>query len=112
MSLEDQIKLHKSLSIKIKELEEQKKTLGVSIMQAMQGKTLQLGGYLVKCYSRLSIKLSVEEARPYNAVKLEETVDKDKIKTLYKQGRVIKGVSESQFIIVSTLAEVPEECPF
>jgi hypothetical protein len=33
---------------------------------------------------RLSIKLSLKKARALNATKIEETVDKDKIKVLYR----------------------------
>lgn len=101
MNLEEKIKLHRDLSNKINEMEEQKKSLGLAIMQEMQSKTLRLGGCLVRCCSRLSIKLSIEEARSLNAVKLEETVDKDKIKTLYNQGLSINGVNEIHYIQIS-----------
>jgi hypothetical protein len=103
MNLEEQIKLHKELSRKIEELESQKKALGSKIMQQMQSKTLRLGEFFVRCCSRISIKLSIEEARSLNAIKLEETVDKDKIKTLYRNGQPIKGVSEIQYIQISNI---------
>ena len=102
MNLEEQVKLHKELSLQIEALEEQKKVLGLSIMQAMTDKTLKVPGYLVRCFNRLSIKLSLEEARSLNAVKFEETVDKDKIKALCKDGQLINGVSEIKYIQVST----------
>jgi hypothetical protein len=101
MDLEEQIKLHKALSKKIEEMEEQKKALGLAIMQQMQSKTLQIPGFVVRCFNRLSIKLSIEEARSLNAIKLEEIVDKDKIKTLYNSGQLIKGVSEIQYIQIT-----------
>ena len=82
MTLEHQIRLHKELSKKIEEMEEQKRQLGAAIMQQMQSKTLQIPGFIVRHCSRLSIKLTLEEARSFNAVKLEETVDKDTIKAL------------------------------
>lgn len=50
----------------------------------MQGKALKLAGFHVRCCTRLSIKLTLEEARTLNAVKLEDTIDKEKIKVLYK----------------------------
>lgn len=110
MNLEEQIKLHKALSKKIEEMEEQRKDLSFTIMQAIQGKTQRLAGYLVRCCSRLSIKLSIEEARSLNAIKLEETIDKDKIKALYKSGHPIDGVSEIQYIQISSLSsEMPED---
>lgn len=105
MDIEDQIKLHKEISKKIDELEDQKKELGVFIMQKMESKTIQVPGYQVRCCSRLSIKLSIEEARSYNAVKFEEMVDKDKIKDLYNSGQTISGVSENYYIVISEQRE-------
>lgn len=98
MELLNQIKLHKELSKKIEEMEAQKRALSISIMQQMQGKTLQVPGFFVRCYKRLTIKLSIEQARSLNAIKLEETVDKDKIKALYNDGHPIQGVNEIQYI--------------
>lgn len=102
MSLEEQIRLHKEISKKIEELEEQKRTLSQSIMQAMTGKTLQLGDYLVKRFSRLSISMTPDQARTFNAVKFEEVVDKEKIKMLYRSGNPIAGVKEIEYIQISS----------
>ena len=79
MRLEDQVKLHKELSKKIDELEAQKKELGLAIMQQMTSKVISLPGFVVRRYSRLSFKLTIEQARSLNATKIEETIDKDKI---------------------------------
>ena len=108
MSLEDQIRLHKEISIKIEELEEQKKALGQAIMQAMTGKSLQIGGYLVKRYSRLCISTTPDQARLFHAVKFEEVVDKDKIKTLYKSGTSLPGVKEIDYIQISVQDRILE----
>lgn len=101
MNLEEQIRLHKEISQKIEELEEQKRTLSQSIMQAMPGKNLQLGGYVVKRFSRLSISMTPDQARSLNAVKFEEVIDKEKIKMLYKSGHPITGVKEVAYIQIS-----------
>lgn len=103
MTLQNQVELHKALSKKIEELEAQKKELGLSIMKQMTSKTMTLPGFIVRYCSRLSIKLSIEEARSLNAVKLEETVDKDKIKTLHASGQILNGVSKIEYIQVSTI---------
>ncbi len=105
MHLKDQIRLHKEISQEIVKLEEQKKALSLSIMQTMTGKSLQLDGFLVKRFSRLSISTTIDQARPLDAIKLEEVVDKDKIKTLYKSGLSISGVKEVEYIQVSLLEE-------
>lgn len=102
MNLEDQVRRHKELSKKIDELESEKKELGAVIIQQMTGKSLNLPGFVVRLYNRLSIKLTVEQARSLDAVKLEETVDKDKVKSLYKDGQAINGVSEIQYIQISS----------
>lgn len=101
MNLQDQIQQHKELSIRIEELEEQKKLLGLMIMQSMTGKLLQLGPYIVKRCSRLSITTPLEIARPLNAIKMEEIVDKDAIKALYNSGIPISGVKQVNYIQVS-----------
>lgn len=101
MNLFEQVKLHKEISKKIEELEAQKKELGIKIMEQMTSPVLQLPGYHVKRLNRLSIKLSIENARALNAIILEEAVDKDKIKALYKSGQQIDGVSEISYIQVS-----------
>lgn len=112
MTLEEQIHLHKEISKKIEELETQKKALSQSIMQAMPGKSLQIGSYLVKRYSRLSIATPLDQARQHNAIKLEEVIDKDKIKALYKSGQPIPGVKECEYIVVSVHNEMLSEPPF
>lgn len=103
MNLQEQIKLHKSLSRQIEALEAQKKQLSASILGAMTDKSLQFGSYFVKRCSRLSIKLSLDQARELNAIKVQETVDRDKIKLLHRAGRPIPGVSETEFIQIFEL---------
>jgi hypothetical protein len=107
MNLEDQVKLHKEISKKIDELESQKKELGLAIMQQMTSKAMSIPGFLVKLCSRLSIKLTIEEARELSAIKMSETVDKDKIKFLYNNGHCINGVNEIQYIQVSSITKDP-----
>lgn len=100
-NLLEQIKLHKAISQQIEQLEEQKKALGASILNQMPGSSLQVPGYLVKRFNRLTISVSIEQARSLHAVKLEEAVDKDKIKALHKSGQPIEGVREISFIQIS-----------
>lgn len=101
LSLEEEIKLHKEISLKIEELEQKKKELGISIMQKMVSSVLQVPGYKVRRCHRLSIAVSIDKARMLNAVKIEEVVDKDKIKALYANGQAIEGVSEVNYIQIS-----------
>jgi hypothetical protein len=98
MNLEEQVRKHKELSLKIEELEEQKKALGKLIMEAMPDKYFHMEDYMVRKLSRFSITTSVEAARSLNATKMEEVVDKDKIKVLFKEGKEIPNVKEYQYI--------------
>lgn len=101
MTLEDMVQQHKEISLKIEELEAQKKTLGESILQAMSSKTMQVGSYIVKRCSRLSIQSTIDQARHFQAVKVEEVVDKDKLKALYREGVTIPGIKQIEYIQVS-----------
>jgi hypothetical protein len=101
IELLQQIKLHKELSKKIEELEEQKKLLGLSIMAQMADKTLKIPGYIVRRCSRLSISVPLEKARLLQATKMQEIVDKERIKSLYNSGQPIEGVKEITYIQVS-----------
>jgi hypothetical protein len=83
MELEEKIRQHKEISLKIEALEKQKKTLSEVIIQSMTSKTLKIGHYFVRRISRLSISKTPDQARLHHAVKLEEVVDKEKIKALY-----------------------------
>jgi hypothetical protein len=73
----------------------------------MPEKTLKTADYLVRCYQRLNIKTSLEEARLFDATKMMETVDKDKIKQLHELGEAVPGISEIHYIQVSNLKTNP-----
>lgn len=102
MQLEHQLKIYKDIANKINALEEQKKMLGAAILAQMQSDKLIIADYTVRRYERLSIKLTLDEARSLNAVKTEEVVDKDKIKAMHELGQPIQGVSVTRFIQVTT----------
>ena len=102
MNLQELVRLHKELSKKIEELEAQRKELGLAILQQMSATVINLPGFVVRRCNRLSIKLTIEEARALNAIKIEETVDKDKIKALHKNGHLMTGVSEIQYVQITS----------
>ena len=104
-NLEDLVRMHKEKSLKIQELELEKKALGILILNQMTDKKLTVADYIVRRYKKLTIKLALDEARLYDAVKMEETVDRDRIKELYDQGEKIQGVSEIEYISVTSNKE-------
>jgi len=102
MDFEELVRLHKEISQHIEDLEEQKKALGVSILQQMKSKSLKVGPYVVRSCSRLSIAMSIEEARALNATKMKEVVDNEIVKDLYNRGTPVPGVKEINYIQILT----------
>ncbi len=100
MNLEEQIKRHKEISIKVEELEEEKRALTQSILQSMTDKFHQIGNYQVRRQSKIIVTTSLEDARHLEATKMEETVDKDLLKALHKGGQIVAGVREIHFIAI------------
>ena len=107
MNLEKKIAAYKDLGKRIEELERQKKVLVAEILQfiPIETKSIQIAGNCVKRVRRLSIRTSIESAKLFHAVKMQEVVDKEKIKRLYEQGQQIPDVTEFEFIQVTTLVK-------
>jgi len=103
MALEEIIKAYRELGQQISELEAQRKALSAQILEQMpkNTKTFRLEEYLVRRYSKLSIRTPLETAKSLGAVKLEEVVDKERIKQLYEEGLSIPKVSEIQWVQVT-----------
>ena len=103
MSMEDKVRAYRALGDKIEELEAQKKALVQEILQAMPSdqKVLRVAEYQVRRIMRLSIRTSLEDAKLLGAVKIEEVIDRDKIKELYRINQTPPGVSEFEYIQVS-----------
>ena len=98
LSLEEQVRAHKELSLQISALEEKRKELGLLIMQQMPEKKVSLGDYVVRRHDRFTFKTPIEEARKLGATK--EVLDKEALKKLYESGQEISGVSHFSYISV------------
>ena len=102
MDLEVQVKRHKEISRLIDELEKERKAIGVALLERMKGgKLLLVADFVIKKVQRFSFAVSIEEARKHNATKMEEAVDKEKLKSLFIEGSDIKGISQFQYVQVS-----------
>jgi len=103
ISIEEKVKIYKELARQIEELETYKKAIVAEILQLLpkDRKNVRIAEYNVRRMTRLSIRTSLEEAKRFEAVKLEEVIDKEKIKSLFALGHSVPGVSEFQFIQVS-----------
>lgn len=105
MSLEEKIVIYKELQAKIKELEEEKQKIYQEILASFppDEKELLSDHYRVKKYSRFTIKTTLDEARPFKATKMEEIVDKDKIKQLVLSGLLVPNVTEANYFFIHNL---------
>lgn len=101
MELEEDVLSYDELRRQIAELEERKKEIGARILARMEEKKIEVGAFTVRRLKRLLIKLSIEEARVLDAISMKETVDRDKIKSILKEGRQIEGVEELETLQVS-----------
>lgn len=106
MTLEEDVESYKALAAHIAELEKQKKELSGKILGQMTQKTMQISGYSIKKYERLTMKLSIDQARALGATKMEEVLDRPKIKELYLSGKEISGVSSWTGLMVCSSRQV------
>lgn len=104
-SLLEQVRRHKELTLKVNELEKERKALGVTILEQMRGKVMQIDEYSVKRYTRLNYKVTLDDARTLGATKMEETLDKEKLKALFSQNHDIPGMSEFEYIVIMQTKE-------
>ena len=102
-SIEEKVKVYKTLTEKIEELEAQKKILAFDILNRMpqEAKSMYVADFQVRRIVRLNIKTSLEAAQSLDAVQWKEVVDKEKIKSLYELGHPVPDVTEIQYIQVS-----------
>ncbi|MBS0652890.1 MAG: hypothetical protein JSR39_05095 [Verrucomicrobia bacterium] len=109
----EKVQAYKEIQRKMEELEEQKKLLAAEILDLMpkETSTVQLADYRVKRTTRLSIRISVEKAECFGAVKMEKVVDRKVIKELFQQGQVLPEVSEITYIQVYANSGRKEEEP-
>ena len=105
--LEDKVRAYKDLSSQIAELEEKRKILGAEILQMLSKgtKTFYIAGYRVQRCERLSIKISLEDARMIGATKNEEVINKDEIKRLHQLGHALPNVQMKESLIVYHLSK-------
>jgi predicted phage-related endonuclease len=103
-SLEEKAAEYIELKKTIEALEARKKALAAEMLECMpkESRHVDLSKWWVKKASILSIKTSLAHAQRFGAVKIEEVIDKEKLKQLYKSGQNPPGVSEIHYIQVYT----------
>lgn len=101
-SLEEKAAEYVELKKTIEELEARKKTLASEILECMpeESRKVDLSERWIRRASIFSIKTTLAHAQKLGAVKIEEVIDKAKLKQLYKLGQNPPGVSEIHYIQV------------
>ena len=101
MDLAEKIALYKQLIRQIETLEEEKRKISQEIIAEMTDKRFDTAEFRAIRYQRLSIRPSLELARQLNATKMEEQVDKEKIKQIFHSGVAIEGVEMRSYLTVT-----------
>jgi hypothetical protein len=101
MDLAKKIETYKALIRQIDLLEEEKKRIAQEILALMPDPKFETPQYKAVRYQRLSIKTTLEHARLFDATKMVEELDKEKIKEIFLSGVPIEGVEEQTFLRVS-----------
>lgn len=111
MILQNKVDRYIELRTQIEELERQKKELSAEILELIPKDTanIHLPNCRVKRASLLSIRISLENAKQFGAIRMKEVVDRDKIKELYKAGQNLPDVSEVHYVQVYTGRKEEEE---
>lgn len=100
--LEKKLGRYRYLSDQIRLLEQEKKELSQELLQNYPAPTAKFHTpqFSVSRHSRISITTTVEHARDFHATKIEEIVDKEKLKSLHLQGLLIPGITVSEYLLV------------
>lgn len=101
MDLAEKIATYKKYIREIDALEEAKREIAKEIIAEMPDKKFETDQYKAIRYSRLSIKTTLEHARLFDATKMEELIDKAKIKEIYNSGVPVEGVEMQSYLMVS-----------
>lgn len=108
--LEEKVAEYLELKKAIEELEARKKTLASEILECMpkESRRVDLKESWVRKASIFSIKTSLMHARKLGAVKIEEVLDKERLKQLYRLGENPPGVSEIHYVQVYSNSKIQE----
>lgn len=109
MQLDEKIAIYKSLMREIDALEEKKKQMAQEIIAEMPDKKFETCLFKAFRYQRLLIRTSLEEARLLSATKMEERIDREKIKHMFHSGVPIEGVEEHSYLIVRAKEQPADE---
>lgn len=105
MDLEEKIIAYKTLCQQIDELEKKKRELSQEILAEMPSKKMAVAGFRAYRYTRLAIATPLELARTLGATKMQEQVDREKIKELFLLGQTIEGVRNIDYLVVRAAVE-------
>lgn len=108
MDLAEKIATYKQLIRQIGILEEEKRKISQEIIAEMPEKRFESAEFKAIRYQRLSIRPPLELARLLHATRMEEQVDKEKIKQIFHSGVHIEGVEMRSYLLVSAKNRVQD----
>lgn len=109
MELSEKVATYKKLIRQIEALEKEKQQITQEIIAEMPDRKFETPEFKAIRYQRLSIRPPLEIARQLSATKMEEQVDKEKIKEIFYSGVPIEGVEERSYLLVSAKKQVDPE---
>lgn len=101
MDLAQKIAAYKQLIVAIEALEKEKQRISQEILAEMPDKRFDTAEFRAIRYQRLSIRPTLELARMLDATKMEEQIDKEKIKQIFYSGVFIEGVEMRSYLTVT-----------
>lgn len=109
---EEKVAEYLELKKRIQELEARKKALSLEILEGIpeESRRIDLSMCWVRRASIFSIKTSMDHALELGAVRIEQVIDKEKLKKLYQSGQKPPGVSEVHFIQVYSKTGYSKKC--
>lgn len=108
MDLAEKIAVYRQLIEQIEMLDQQKQKISQEILAEMSDKKFETAEFKAIRYQRLSMRPSLELARQLDATKMEEQIDKEKIKQLFHAGIPIEGVEMRAYLVVSAKNQAKE----
>ena len=102
--LENKLQQHRTITEQIKMLEQQKKALSQEILASWPTATKKVSTahYSVSRQKNFSIKTSLDDARLFDAVKIEEVIDRARLREIYKSGTPVPGISATEYVLVTS----------
>ena len=102
MEFDEKVKVCKELSLEIARLDEKRRALSKEIFAEMPKElnAVDSGDYRIRKCKRIVIKTTIDEAREFDAVSVQEVVNKDRLKRLHTMGHLVPNITQYDYIAI------------